>query len=157
MDKIFLDKILFIIISSGTLPTWTAHTNSAISGAAPEPYNGSVIHCASNMIYRLSSSPTEKGCTMASGWERKSSLLIGSSYGKQLIGRWHKSRRILMLCSLCCVMLAMKQRPESNGLFAGPVRSVLSVWTRWATVTLIKNCAQCWKEEAYTSPVQKAK
>ena len=45
---------------------------------------------------------------MANDWETKNALPIGSSYGKQLIGRWHKSRRILMLCSLCCVMLAMK-------------------------------------------------
>ena len=150
-------KPIFIITSSGTLPTWTAHTNSAISGAAPEPYNGSVIRCASSMGYRLSSSPKEKGCITASGWERKSSLPIEISYGKQLIRRWHKNRRILTLCSICCATLDTKQKPESNGLFAGPVRSVLSVWTRWATVTLMKNCARCWKEKPHTSLVPKAK
>lgn len=63
----------------------------------------------------------------------------------------------LTLCSICCAMLAMKQRPESNGLFAGPVRSVLSVWTRWATVTLMKNCARCWREKPHTSLVPKVK
>lgn len=103
----------------------------AISGAVQKPSGGSVIHCASRTVCRLSSSLRDIARAIINGWVMKRKPLSGMDCGKHLMLYWHANRKTLKNCWPCSKEADGRLKGENESVWKEKDKSGSNDWIRW--------------------------